>query len=153
MADENLLTLTAEIVAAHVANNVLSATDIPGLIQSVYGALANVSAPPVVEAPLPEPAVSIRASVKHDHITCLDCGAKLKMLKKHLATDHGLSPDAYRKRWGLSAEYPVVAPGYAQTRRELAVKNGLGRKPAIAAKSKRATSPKTTATPDSTPAD
>lgn len=84
---------------------------------------------------MPEPAVTIRSSVKRDAIICLECGAKLKMLKRHLSTDHNMSPDDYKQRWGLAADYPLVAPDYAARRRELAVKIGLGRKPA--AKPKR----------------
>jgi predicted transcriptional regulator len=126
---ETLITLTSDIVAAHVSNNSVSVEDVPSLIQNVFGALSGLGAEEtVVEAPL-EPAVSIRSSVKPDSITCLECGKKMKMLKRHLSTDHGLSPDDYRARWSLSPEYPLVAPNYAEKRRELAVKIGLGRKP------------------------
>ncbi|MXO71760.1 MucR family transcriptional regulator [Alteraurantiacibacter buctensis] len=123
-----LITLTADIITAHVVNNEVDGSALPGLISSVYGALAGLGTPAVVEQK-PEPAVSIRASVKADHIVCLECGQKMKMLKRHLSTDHGLSPDEYKERFGLSADYPLVAPDYAQKRRELAKKIGLGRKP------------------------
>jgi predicted transcriptional regulator len=83
---------------------------------------------PVIEK-LPEPAVSIRSSVKPDHIVCLEDGKKLKMLKRHLMTHYNLTPDQYRQRWGLAADYPMVAPNYAEKRRDLAKKIGLGRKP------------------------
>jgi predicted transcriptional regulator len=126
---ETLITLTSDIVAAHVANNNVAVDDVPSLISNVYGALSVLgdAAPVVVEKP--EPAVSIRASVKPDHIACLECGKKMKMLKRHLATDHNMTTEEYRARWGLNADYPLVAPNYAKTRRELAKKIGLGRKP------------------------
>ena len=127
-SNEMLITLTADIVTAHVANNNVDGATLPSLISSVYGALAGLGSP-VVEASKPEPAVSIRSSIKPDHIVCLECGSKMKMLKRHLSTDHGLTPDDYRARFGLAADYPLVAPDYAEKRRELAKKIGLGRKP------------------------
>jgi predicted transcriptional regulator len=127
--NETLITLTSDIVAAHVSNNSVSGDELSALITSVYGALASLGAPaPAAEAP-PEPAVSIRSSVKPDHIVCLEDGKKLKMLKRHLMTHYNLTPDQYRARWGLAADYPMVAPNYAEKRRELAKKIGLGRKP------------------------
>ena len=126
---ETLITLTSDIVAAHVSNNSVAVEDVPSLIQNVYGALSGLGDEEVVEeAPL-EPAVSIRSSVKPDSITCLECGKKMKMLKRHLSTDHGLTTEEYKARWNLNADYPLVAPNYAEKRRELAVKIGLGRKP------------------------
>ena len=125
---ETLITLTSDIVAAHVSNNNVGVDEVPALIQNVYGALAGLGTTPQVEAK-PEPAVSIRASVKNDHIVCLEDGKKMKMLKRHLMTDHGLTPAEYRARWGLAADYPMVAPEYAETRRRLAKEIGLGRKP------------------------
>ena len=127
MTDETLLTLAADIVSAHVSNNTVSPTDLPRLIQSVYGSLAGLGKEAPVEEKR-EPAVSIRASVKPDALTCLECGAKMKMLKRHLASDHGLTPVEYRARWNLGADYPMVAADYAARRKELAVKIGLGRK-------------------------
>ena len=112
--NETLITLTADIVSAHVSNNNVSVDEVSGLISA--------------EA-RPEPAVSLRASVKKDHLVCLDCGQKMKMLKRHLSTEHDLTPDEYRQRWDLSSDYPMVAPEYAETRRDLAMKIGLGRKP------------------------
>jgi len=126
---ENLITLTADIVAAHVSNNSVGLSEISNLIGSVYSALANVGQVKPVDEPALVPAVSIRASVKPDHIVCLDDGKKLKMLKRHLSTSYGMSPDDYRAKWGLPADYPMVAPNYAAQRRELAKKIGLGRKP------------------------
>ncbi|MBO9669519.1 MAG: MucR family transcriptional regulator [Sphingobium sp.] len=124
--DEVLITLTSDIVAAHVSNNSVAVSDLPLLIQNVYGALSglrNVAAPP---QPKPEPAVSIRSSIKPDHIVCLEDGKKLKMLKRHLMTHYQMTPDEYRAKWGLPADYPMVAPNYADQRRALAKKIGLG---------------------------
>lgn len=127
-SNEMLITLTADIVTAHVANNNMDGAALPSLISSVYGALAGLGAPVVAETRR-EPAVSVRSSIKNDHIVCLECGAKMKMLKRHLSTDHGLAPDEYRARFSLPNDYPLVAPDYAEKRRELAKKIGLGRKP------------------------
>ncbi|GGD85494.1 MucR family transcriptional regulator [Tsuneonella deserti] len=127
--NEMLITLTADIVSAHVSNNDVRVTDVPGLIATVHQALSNLGTPVETAEVLPEPAVSLRASVKRDHLVCLEDGKKMKMLKRHLMTEHGMTPAEYRARWGLSADYPMVAPEYAETRRDLAVKIGLGRKP------------------------
>ncbi|MXO73656.1 transcriptional regulator [Altererythrobacter aerius] len=126
---ETLITLTSDIVAAHVSNNTLSIEDVPTLIGAVYSALSNLGQPTEVAETRPEPAVSVRSSVKRDHLVCLEDGKKMKMLKRHLMTEHGMTPDEYRQRWGLGADYPMVAPEYAETRRDLAHKIGLGRKP------------------------
>ena len=126
---ETLITLTSDIVAAHVSNNSVSVEDVPSLITKVFDALAGLGTPAPVAEVRPEPAVSIRSSVKKDHIVCLECGKKMKMLKRHLSTDHNMTAEEYRARWGLGAEYPLVAPDYADRRRELAVKIGLGRTP------------------------
>ena len=126
---EMLITLTSDIVAAHVSNNNVAVEDVPTLIQNIYGALATLGQKTEAPAAPLEPAVSIRSSVKPDSVTCLECGKKMKMLKRHLSTDHGLSTDDYRARWGLGSDYPLVAPNYAEKRRELAKKIGLGRKP------------------------
>ncbi|HEY6868294.1 MAG TPA: MucR family transcriptional regulator [Novosphingobium sp.] len=127
--NETLITLTSDIVAAHVSNNSVSVADLPTLISNVYTALSGLGqVAPVAETP-PEPAVSIRASVKPDHIVCLEDGKKLKMLKRHLMTHYNMTPEQYRARWNLPADYPMVAPDYAEKRRELAKKIGLGRKP------------------------
>jgi predicted transcriptional regulator len=126
---EMLITLTADIVAAHVSNNDVRVADVPALIAMVHQALSGLGTPVQVEEVAPEPAVSVRASVKRDHLVCLEDGKKMKMLKRHLMTKHGMTPADYRARWGLGADYPMVAPEYAETRRDLAVKIGLGRKP------------------------
>jgi predicted transcriptional regulator len=125
---EFLATLTADIVSAHVSNNSVSATELPQLISSVFHSLANLDSAPEIVVEKPVPAVSIRASIKNDHIICLEDGKKLKMLKRHLMTHYGMTPDDYRAKWGLPADYPMVAPAYAEKRRELAVAIGLGKK-------------------------
>lgn len=124
--NEMLITLTSDIVAAHVSNNSVAVSDLPLLIQNVHSALAGLdtpSAPP--EAPQ-EPAVSVRASIKPDYIVCLEDGKKLKMLKRHLMTHYQMTPEDYRAKWNLPADYPMVAPNYAEQRRSLAKKIGLG---------------------------
>jgi predicted transcriptional regulator len=126
---ETLITLASDIVAAHVSNNSVAVEEVPALIEKVFGALSGLGKGGAAASTPPVPAVSIRASVKPDYVVCLDCGKKMKMLKRHISTDHGLSTDEYRQRWGLNADYPLVAPNYAAKRRELAKKIGLGRKP------------------------
>jgi len=126
---ETLITHTTDIVVSYVSNNSLGADEVSSLIQSIFGTLEGLGQPSAAAEERPEPAVSIRSSVKKDHIVCLEDGKKMKMLKRHLMTDHGLTPDQYRVRWGLSADYPMVAPDYADKRRDLAKKIGLGRKP------------------------
>ncbi|MFZ9394917.1 MAG: MucR family transcriptional regulator [Erythrobacter sp.] len=126
---ETLITLTSDIVAAHVSNNNVGVEDVPSLITNVFTALASLGDAAPAAEPRPEPAVSVRASVKKDHIVCLDCGKKMKMLKRHLSTEHGMTPDQYKARWELGADYPLVAPDYADTRRTLAKQIGLGKMP------------------------
>ena len=127
--NETLITLTSDIVAAHVSNNSVALDDLSKLISQVYGALEGLGRPAEVVEQAPEPAVSIRSSVKPDYIVCLEDGKKLKMLKRHLMTHYTMTPDQYRTRWNLPADYPMVAPNYAEKRRELAKSIGLGRKP------------------------
>jgi predicted transcriptional regulator len=136
---ETLITLTSDIVAAHVSNNDVAVADVPGLITNVYAALANLGETPVVEEAKPQPAVAVRNSIKPDYIVCLEDGKKLKMLKRYLRTNYNMSPEEYRARWGLAADYPMVAPTYAEKRRDLAKKIGLGRKPGEAAPKARRT--------------
>ena len=126
---ETLITLTTDVVVSYVSNHSLNADEVSSLITSVYGTLAGLGQQSAAAEERPKPAVSIRSSVKKDHIVCLEDGKEMKMLKRHLMTDHGLTPDEYRARWGLPSDYPMVAPDYADTRRELAKKIGLGRKP------------------------
>ena len=130
---ETLITLTADIVSAHVSHNNVAVREVSGLIRQVHAALAQLGEP--VAPPPPEkqePAVSVRSSIKPDHIVCLEDGKKLKMLKRHLMTHYGLTPDQYRAKWGLAADYPMVAPNYAAQRRDLAMKIGLGTRPRTA---------------------
>jgi predicted transcriptional regulator len=128
MEASTLVTLTADIVCAHLSNTTVASADVPTLIQSIYGALAAADQP-AAAAPEPLiPAVSVRSSVKPAAITCLECGARMKVLKRHLTTHHKLTPAEYKARWSLNADYLLVAPDYAATRKELAIKIGLGRK-------------------------
>jgi predicted transcriptional regulator len=124
-----ILALTTEIVSAHVANNNVVNTEVPELIQQVYNKLSELASGE--EASLVEltPAVPIKKSVTDDFIICLEDGKKLKMLKRHLMTAYGMTPEEYRAKWGLRPDYPMVAPNYAAKRQELAKKIGLGRKP------------------------
>jgi len=128
-SDQNsdLLALTTEIVAAHVSNNTVPLGDLPQLINQVYNSLANIGAMPVAPAERPQPAVPVKKSVQPDFIICLEDGKKLKMLKRYLRSTYGMSPDDYRKRWGLPADYPMVAPSYAARRSEFAKRIGLGK--------------------------
>jgi predicted transcriptional regulator len=132
---EMLITLTADIVAAHVSNNSVAVSDLSVLINSVHGALNGLSGGATVAVPL-EPAVPIRNSIKREFIVCLEDGKKLKMLKRHLMTHYGMTPDEYRAKWGLAKDYPMVAPAYAEKRRDLAKAIGLGRKPGSGRKKK-----------------
>ena len=125
---ETLVTLTADIVAAHVSNNSVAVSDLPVLIQNVHGALTGLGRPAAEPEVKQEPAVSIRSSVKPDYIVCLEDGKKLKMLKRHLMTHYQMTPEQYRQKWNLPADYPMVAPNYAEQRRTLAKKIGLGTK-------------------------
>lgn len=124
--NETLITLTSDIVAAHVSNNNVQVGDVPSLISNVYAALAGLGDARQEQEEPPEPAVSIRASVKPDYIVCLEDGKKLKMLKRHLKTAYNMTPDEYRQRWGLPSDYPMVAPNYAAQRSKLAKEIGLG---------------------------
>tara|TARA_R110000868_G_scaffold185526_6_gene427509 strand:- start:628 stop:1035 length:408 start_codon:yes stop_codon:yes gene_type:complete len=122
----DLLALTAEIVAAHVMNNSVAVGDLPKLIHDVHRALASIDNGQAKEQLTP--AVPVKKSVTPEYIVCLEDGKKLKMLKRHLKTAYGMTPEQYRERWGLSADYPMVAPNYARHRSSLAKKIGLGTK-------------------------
>jgi predicted transcriptional regulator len=128
--NEALITLTADIVSAHVSNNSVAAGDIAGLVSSVHAALSSLggTAAAASEPARREPAVSVRSSVKPDAIVCLVCGAKNKMLKRHLSTAHGLTPAEYRAEFDLKGDYPMVAPNYSEQRANLARSIGLGTK-------------------------
>jgi predicted transcriptional regulator len=125
---ETLIALTADIVSAHVSNNSVAVSDLPLLIQNVHNALASLGDEVVEPEVKQEPAVSIRSSIKPDYIVCLEDGKKLKMLKRHLMTHYQMTPEQYRAKWNLPADYPMVAPNYAEQRRSLAKKIGLGTK-------------------------
>lgn len=125
---ETLITLTADIVSAHVSNNSVAVSDLPLLINNVHSALASVGERKEEPVAKQQPAVSIRSSIKPDYVVCLEDGKKLKMLKRHLMTHYNMTPDAYRQKWGLNSDYPMVAPNYAEQRRALAKKIGLGTK-------------------------
>mgnify|MGYP000436334438 CR=1 FL=1 len=134
-SSELLVTLTADIVAAHVSNNSVAVSDMGLLIGNVHESLAGLAGP--AEVPPPEPAVPIKSSIKREYIVCLEDGKKLKMLKRHLMTHYGMTPEDYRAKWGLAPDYPMVAPAYAEVRRTLAKKIGLGRKPGSGRKKKK----------------
>ena len=128
VAEEELLRMTADVVAAYVSNNTLPTAQLAEVINAVYGSLRsleNQSAEPAAE-PL-KPAVPVRKSITPDFIICLEDGKKLKMLKRHLRSTYNMTPDEYRTKWGLPADYPMVAPNYAEQRSEFAKKIGLGR--------------------------
>ncbi|MDX1580394.1 MAG: MucR family transcriptional regulator [Alphaproteobacteria bacterium] len=124
-----LLALTSEIVSSHVANNSVAMADVPSLIEQVFSTLSRLGEDGKSEVQeRPKPAVPIRRSVTPDYIICLEDGKKLKMLKRHLRTAYNMTPEEYRERWNLPADYPMVAPNYAAQRRTLAKKIGLGTK-------------------------
>ncbi|RJT23618.1 MucR family transcriptional regulator [Mesorhizobium waimense] len=132
-ADNNtdaLIELTADVVSAYVSNNPVPVSELPALIGQVHAALKGAAAGSAPDKPeVLNPAVPVRKSVTPDYIICLDDGKKFKSLKRHLSTHYGLTPDEYRVKWGLPADYPMVAANYAATRSALAKSMGLGRKP------------------------
>jgi predicted transcriptional regulator len=125
----NLIELTADIVSAYVSKNAVPVTSLPDLIESVNSSLSKIGQQPEPEAPAQAPAVNPKRSVFPDYIICLEDGKKFKSLKRHLAVHYSLTPDEYREKWGLKADYPMVAPNYAAQRSALAKSSGLGRKP------------------------
>ncbi|AZO63020.1 MAG: transcriptional regulator [Mesorhizobium sp.] len=124
----DLVSLTADIVSAYVAKNALPVSGLPDLIASIHTSLSGIGQGTAAQ-PEQEPAVNPKRSVSPDHIVCLEDGKRFKSLKRHLSTDHGLTPDEYRAKWGLKPDYPMVAPNYAEQRSALAKASGLGRKP------------------------
>lgn len=124
-----ILGLTTDIVSSHVSNNPVAANDLPGLIEVVYEKLSALGGASGALQENLVPAVPIKKSITDDYIYCLEDGKKLKMLKRHLMTSYGMTPEDYRARWGLKPDYPMVAPNYAAKRQQLAKKIGLGRKP------------------------
>jgi predicted transcriptional regulator len=145
---QSLATLTAEIVSAYVSNNTIAASQIGQLISDVSRQLHDLDKPQEQQPAKPEPAVPVRRSIGSDHLICLCCGKKQRMLKRHLTSEHQMTPEEYRRLFDLKHDYPMVAPSYAEMRRELALKIGLGRPkkqaprkraaPKVAAKSKEA---------------
>ena len=136
VGQDTLITLTADIVAAHVSNNSVAVNDLPQLIQNVHSALSGLGGTQAAPESKPEPKAPVRSSVKPDYIVCLEDGKKLKMLKRHLMTHYSMTPEQYRQKWGLNADYPMVAPNYAEQRRTLAKSIGLGTKRKRTARSK-----------------
>lgn len=126
--EASLLELTAELVAAFVSNNAVSAADLPSLITNVYQTLGSLDTEPEPEPEPLVPVVPVKKSVTPDYIICLEDGKKLKMLKRHLNRAYGMTPEEYRERWGLASDYPMVAPNYSKKRSSLAKDNGLGRR-------------------------
>ena len=129
VSQNELIDLTSQIVAAYVSRNVVQSSDVATLITTVHQSLKALDQPQdSAEAPADlKPAVPVKKSIFADYIVCLEDGKKLKMLKRHLSSSYGLTPDAYRAKWGLPADYPMVAPNYAKARSDLALKLGLGR--------------------------
>ena len=126
----DLRELTAEVVSAYVSNNSVPMSDLPGLISQVYTALGDTRSAeaPAQPAEKPKPAVPVKKSVTDDYIVCLEDGKQFKSLKRHLSSKYDMTPEEYRQRWGLPADYPMVAPAYAAARSKLAREMGLGRK-------------------------
>jgi len=125
-SSERLIAFTAQVAASYVGHHEVAAADLPQLIATIYQSLARLAAGSSASENRPAPAVPVRRSVSADYIVCLEDGKKLKMLKRHLKTSYNLTPEQYRERWGLSADYPMVAPNYARQRSRLAKQIGLG---------------------------
>lgn len=125
-----LTELTSEVVSAYVSNNIVPVEQLPGLIREVHGALSSTSGSAQLEEPKEKqkPAVPIKKSLTHDYLICLEDGKQFKSLKRHLKTHYDLTPEQYREKWGLPADYPMVAPAYAEARSKLAREMGLGQK-------------------------
>lgn len=127
---KSFIELTATIVSAYVGNNPVPAADLPALINQVHGALARVSGaggvPAVADQAPAKPAVSVKKSMTPEYLVCLEDGKRFKSLKRHLRTQYGMTPEQYREKWGLPADYPMVAPNYAVARSQLAKQMGLG---------------------------
>jgi predicted transcriptional regulator len=122
----NFIGLTANIVSAYVSNNAVAAGDIPALINQVHAALIRVTAHGEISTEPLKPAVPVKKSITPEHIVCLEDGKKFKSLKRHLRTQYNMTPEQYREKWGLAADYPMVAPNYAAARSQLAKQMGLG---------------------------
>ena len=136
LENAELLELTTEIVASYVSNNTVASADLSNVIQDVYKTMTQLGTQST-QPERPKPAVAVKKSVTPDHIVCLEDGKKLKMLKRHLKTAYNMTPEEYRERWGLPADYPMVAPNYAKHRSSLAKKIGLGTKPRSTSRAKK----------------
>ncbi len=123
---DSLLTLTSQIVSAHLSKNAMGINDVPELIQRVHATLQSLAGGNAAPVATRDPAVPVKRSVTSEYIICLEDGSKHKMMKRYLKTAFGMTPDEYRKKWGLPADYPMVSPNYARTRSALAKKSGLG---------------------------
>lgn len=125
-----LVELTADIVAAYVSNHVVPVSDLPSLIADIHGALNNTTSPTAIAATVEKqkPAISVRKSIQDEYLICLECGGHFKSLKRHLMTHHSMTPEEYREKWDLPADYPMVAPAYAEARSRLAKEMGLGQR-------------------------
>jgi predicted transcriptional regulator len=148
VASEEMVALTSRITAAYLRGNAVPAADIAGVIAIVHGSLLQLGQPATQPEEILKPAVPIRRSVTAEYIVCLEDGRKLKMLKRYLRTTYGMTPDQYRARWNLPADYPMVAPAYAERRSEFARASGLGRRrpePAPVPAPKKRGRPKATA--------
>ena len=128
VTDLDLLSMATDITSAFVANNTVTAEDIPTIVETAYQSLKSLSSQGMATGTRPDPVVPINQSITDDYIICLEDGKKLKMLKRHLKSSYNMTPEQYRERWGLSADYPMVAPNYAKKRSSLAMEIGLGRK-------------------------
>ncbi|HEY8696545.1 MAG TPA: MucR family transcriptional regulator [Rhizomicrobium sp.] len=138
-SNESILKLSSSIVAAYVSNNPVPASELPAMIKSVHGMLVGIAAAPNADAPTAQkPAVAIRKSVTPEYVVCLEDGKKLKMLKRYLRSNYDMTPEEYRAKWGLPADYPMVAPNYAKQRSEFAKQIGLGRTSSSSKRRKRA---------------
>lgn len=130
IATSELLNLTTEIVASYVSNNTIEANELTDVVKTIYGTLTELAAGRgSLSGARPEPAVPVKKSIAEDYIICLEDGKKLKMLKRHLKSAYNMTPEQYRERWGLSPDYPMVAPNYARQRSQLAKNIGLGTRP------------------------
>jgi len=129
LSSAEILNMTSDIVSAHVSNNTVGVSDLSPLIEQVYNTLSTMGGPGDMSSDRPTPAVNVKKSITPDYIICLEDGKKLKMLKRHLKTAYDMSPEEYRDRWDLPADYPMVAPNYAKQRSRLAKEIGLGTRP------------------------
>lgn len=127
MSDDPIRQYTADIVTSYLRHNPLDPAQVPGLIDLVYRTLSQLASPLPVPVAVKTPIIAVRRSITSDYIVCLDCGYRGKVMRRHLSRVHGLTPDAYRTRWGLPSDYPLIAPAYSERRSDMAKQSGLGR--------------------------